>query len=214
MCKSFKIIVFTLVCSTANYSLAQNISFLSQKIAPKLLRQDFSLLRDTMQKIHPGLYVYKSKESIDNMFDSCFATIKDSMTITRFYVLIKFVIASIGDGHTNCRLSNQFIKDYYGSAKVFPAMVVSIHNRAFIFCCKQNKDLTGTELLSINNNSLSDIIQRMFKYVQSDGFIQSHKNWELPEEFQLLLNALYGESNSYNVTYKTKSGDIKSASLQ
>lgn len=198
--------------SITAYAQASNESF--KKIAPGLLRHDFLELRDTLQKIHPGLYVYKNKAAIDNMFDSCFSTIKDSMAILDFYALTSFVIASIGDGHTNCRLSNQFLNDYYNSIRVFPAMVIFLNNRAFIFCCKQNPELTEAELLSINNHSMKEIVDKIFQYIQSDGFIQSHKNWELPEYFQLLFNTLYGISESYHVTYKAKTGEEKYATLQ
>ena len=212
--KNLRTFAFIFACIFNTCSFAQTGNYQPKKIAPVLLKQDFLLLRDTMRKIHPGLYVYKSKTAVDGMFDSCFSTIQDSMTITDFYALTRFVIASIGDGHTNCRLSNEFINDYYSNVKIFPAMVMFIHDRAFIFCCKQNTELTETELLSINNHSLKEIIQRLFKYIQSDGFIQSHKNWELPEDFQLLFNILYGVNNSYNITYKTKSGEIKYTTLQ
>jgi hypothetical protein len=212
--KDLKILSFIFACVITTCSFAQTGNYQLEKIAPALLRQDLSLLRDTMQKIHPGLYVYKSKATIDRMFDSCFATIQDSMTVADFYALTRFVIASIGDGHTNCRLSNQVIDDYYNNVKVFPAMIMFIHNRAFVFCCKQNTSLTEVELLAINNHSLKEIIQRLFMYVQSDGFIQSHKNWELPEDFQLLYNILYGANSIYSITYKTKSGEIKHTTLQ
>src|SRR6266536_5214593 len=147
--KHLKPLAFTFACIITTCLFAQSDNYQFKKIAPVLLRQDFSLLRDTMQKIHPGLYVYKSKVTIDRMFDTCFSTIKDSMTVTDFYALTRFVIASIGDGHTNCRLPNQIINDYYSQVKVFPAMVMFIHNRAFIFCCQQKTELTETELLSI-----------------------------------------------------------------
>ncbi len=214
MYKNIKKIAFVFACIITSYSFGQTENYQVQKIAPALLRQDFSLLRDTLQRIHPGLYMYKSKVTIDRMFDSCFSTIQDDMTLTEFYTLTRFMIASVGDGHTNSRLPNQIMNDYYSNVKVFPAMVMFINNRAFIFCCKQNAELTETELLSINNHSLKEIIGRLFKYIQSDGFIQSHKNWELPEDFQLLFNLLYGENSSYNIIYKTKPGETKHTTLQ
>jgi hypothetical protein len=208
-----KAFAFLIPCIIAASSLAQTIAYKSQKIAPALLKRDLLLLRDTLQKIHPGLYVYENKTTIDNMFDSCLSAIKDSMNVTDFYALTNFVIASIGDGHTNCRLSNQLMNDYYGNVKVFPAMVIFINKRAFVFCCKQNSELTEAELLSINNHPLKEIVGRLFNYIQSDGFIQSRKNWELPENFQLLFNILYGVRDNYNVAYKTKSGEIKNTTL-
>ncbi len=206
------VLISTLAITT--YSFAQTNIPLSKKIAPSLIRSDFLLLRDTLQKIHPGLYRYQNKETMDHIFDSCFASIQDSMTVTDLYALTSFIIGSIGDGHTNCKLPEQFVKEYYSSVKIFPAMVMFIHNKAFVFCCKQNNGLEGAELLSINGHSMDEITQRLFSYIQSDGFIQSHKNWEILNEFQLLFSIVYGEESNYKVTYKTQSGGIESTSLQ
>jgi C-terminal processing protease CtpA/Prc len=89
-----------------------------------------------------------------------------------------------------------------------------INSKAFIFCCKQNNALAETALLSINGHSMNEIIQRLFLYIPSDGNIESRKNWELPDNFQLLYNIVYGEENSFDITYKTKTGDIKTTRLK
>ena len=206
-----KILALIIACIITITSFAQ--TFKPQKNAPSLLRSDLFLLRDTIQKIHPSIYRYQSKATIDHIFDSTFAIIRDSMTVPDFYAITSFIIASIGDGHTNCTLPNSVIKEYYSNTKVFPAMVMFINNKTFIFCCKQNIELEQAEILSIDNNSMSEIIQRLFSYIQSDGFIQSHKNWEILEKFQLLFSIVYGEKSDYNITYKTKSGDVKSTTL-
>jgi hypothetical protein len=171
------------------------------------------LMRDTLQKVHAGLYRYKSKAAIDKIFDSCYASIVDSMTVYDFYVLTRFVLATIEDGHTNCRLPGEVQNDYFNNIKVFPAMVMFINGRAYIFCCKQNTSLAESELLSINNHSMDEIIKHLFNYICSDAGIQSRKNWEMPEDFQLLYNIVYATSSSYDIRYKTKTGDIRSASI-
>jgi len=209
-----KLFLFIAVYMTATTSFAQNTDYTPQRIAPAALRSDFLLLKDTLQKIHPAMYRYNNKATINHIFDSCFATIRDSMAVTDFYALTSFAIAAIGDGHANCRLPGQAIKDYISNVKVFPAMVMFIHNRAFIFCCKQNDGLAGTELLSINNHSMDEVIQRLFRYITTDGNIQSRKNWEMPENFQLLYNIIYGVKSSFDVSYKTKTGEIKTITLQ
>ncbi len=172
------------------------------------------LMRDTLQKVHAGLYTYKTKVTLDKMFDSCYASIADSMTVYDFYVLTRFVLASVEDGHTNCRLPKEVQNDYLNNIKVFPAMVLFINNRAFIFCCKQNTSLAESEILSINNHPMNEIILHLFNYICSDAGIQSRKNWEMPEDFQLLYNILYGTSSSYDTRYKTKTGEIKTATLE
>ncbi|HEY4197120.1 MAG TPA: hypothetical protein VGM63_16375, partial [Mucilaginibacter sp.] len=58
---------------------AQTVPPLHLKIAPELLQQDFDLARDTLQKIHAGLYRYKSKAEINRLFDHKRALLKDSL---------------------------------------------------------------------------------------------------------------------------------------
>jgi hypothetical protein len=50
-------------------------------------------------------------------------------------------------------------------------MVMFIHNSAFVYCCNQNDGLNASELIAINNHSLTEIIQNFFKYIQSDAYI-------------------------------------------
>jgi hypothetical protein len=192
----------------------QIVSDRAVKIAPELLRQDFLLLKDTLQEIHPGLYQYRSKAEINHIFDSCLATIRDSMSVIDFYALTSYAIAAIEDGHTNCRLPKHVMSDYLNSVKVFPGMLLFIHNKAYIFCCKQNSEPAGTELLTIDHHSLNEIIQRLFAYIPSDGSIQSRKNWEMSDNFPLLYNIIYGVRDTFEITYKSKAGDIKNTGLQ
>jgi len=205
---------FIIVLFSTTGSFAQTDNYQSKKIAGSSLKSDFALLRDTLQKLQPSLYRYKSKAYIDNMFDSCYSAIKDSMTITDLYALTSFATAAIQDGHTNCRLPRQTMIDYISNIKVFPAVTMFMNNRAFILCCKQKGELTKTELLTINNHSVNEVIQQLFNYIPSDGSIQSRKNWELIESFPLLYNIVFGGKDSFNITYKTIKGDTKSTTLQ
>jgi Peptidase family S41 len=205
-------IIFAMILATRG--IAQNAGSPGEKISGAVLRADLAMLKDTLQKIHPGLYRYKSKQFVDHIFDSCSASIRDSMSTPEFYALVCFAIASFEDGHSNARLSKEFLSDYLNQVKVFPAMTMFIHDRAFIFCCNQNIDLAGAELLSINGIPMSGIIQTLFKYIPSDGNIASHKNWEMPEFFPLLFNFVYGEKNEFDIKYKSQAGVIKSATLK
>ena len=185
-----------------------------QKIAPDALRADFTLMRDALTKNHPALYRYSSKARIDRLFDSCAASIKDSMPLVDFYLLTSYAIAAIGDGHAHCKLPKAFMDDYMTTMKLFPAMVLFIHSRAFIYCCKQKTELDGAEILSINGHSMNSVVARLFRYIQTDGRIQSRKNWELPEFFHLYYNTLYGGTDSFNVTVRLKNEKVIKTTLQ
>ena len=215
MLQMVKQITCTLLsCMMTVVSHSQIHDYTPEKIAATALKSDFLLLRDTLQKTHPAMYRYNSKKYVDHIFDSCYAAISDSMSQTDFLAVTRFAIAAIGDGHANCKLPRDVTNDYLANTKVFPAIVMFIHNRAFIFCCKQNDALTGTELISINRQPVNMIIQRLFSYITTDGRIQSRKNWELPEDFQLLFNIIYGVQENYSITYKTKKGETATTLLK
>src|SRR6266568_3304444 len=93
------LVITIIACVVVINSFAQTTGYQPQKIGPGELRSDFLLLRDTLQKVHAGLYRYKSKAAMDHIFDSCYATRQDSMPVTGFYALTSFVIAAIEDGH-------------------------------------------------------------------------------------------------------------------
>jgi hypothetical protein len=62
---------------------AQTTSKELQKYPPAALKKDFSLLRETLQKKHPGLYRYKSKEVMDALLDSCYRSIHAQADLER-----------------------------------------------------------------------------------------------------------------------------------
>jgi hypothetical protein len=201
-----------LICFIALHGFSQ-MGFQAKKLSASALKNDFLVLKDTLQKIHPGLYRYKNKTAMDNLFDSCYRSIRDSMNVLDFYTLTRFVIAAIQDGHTNCKLPQDQMNEFFEKAGVFPAMVMFIHNKPFILCSRQNDSLAESELLSIDNHPAGEITQRLFRYIQSDAGIESHKNWELPEYFQMLFYTVYGAGEKFAVTYKTKTGNVQKCVL-
>ena len=192
---------------------AQTPVTLFTKMPAAELRKDFAFMTDTLKKIHAGLYRYQQKRELNQKFDSCRNSIKDSMTLAGFYALTRFAVASIHDGHSNCRLPEDAMKNYMDSVKVFPAMVLFIHNKSYILCCKQNDSLSQTELLSIDGHDMDGVIKRLFNYIPSDGNIDSRKNWEMPEQFHLLYGSLYGFRDRFTIRYKTRKGEIHRAVL-
>jgi len=210
--KTVSLLLFLYILSSSTSGQAPPASL--RKIPAELLRQDLRILIDSLKKDHPGLYRYRTREDMNGVFDSCLASIHDSMTATDFYALACYLIASIEDGHTNCKLPRQVMNDYKSTVKLFPAFVLFIHNRAFIYCCKQYPGLAGAELLSIDYHPMEDITRRLFSYIPSDGSIQSRKNWEIGDGFPFFYNFLYGAANSFTIRYQLSTGEKRSATLQ
>ena len=63
------------------------------------LRNDFAVFRSALEEAHPGLYFYKTKNTIDSIFSSAYNSITELMTANEFTILLSKVTSQIGDGH-------------------------------------------------------------------------------------------------------------------
>src|SRR5580693_8117187 len=100
--KNIFLIIALVVSFTGAYGQSQNDY--SQKITPELLKQDFQVLRDSLQNRHAGLYRYKTEEEINAMFDRSYKQIDHPMSETDFFAIVSNTVSSIEDGHTECFL--------------------------------------------------------------------------------------------------------------
>src|SRR5277367_2264646 len=86
--KTKTLFLFLMISVAAIASFGQTDNNLSKKINADLLRQDFTMLRDSLQTLHAGLYRYKSKQEMDAIFDSCYKTLNQPMSESDFFRLV------------------------------------------------------------------------------------------------------------------------------
>ena len=96
--------VFLLIFSITLFgSCATLKSFNSQlvsKIEEKKLKSDIDFAYRKLQKLHPDLYLYIDKDTLDFKFDSLKSSINSPMTSKELFFKLSPVIASINQGHT------------------------------------------------------------------------------------------------------------------
>jgi hypothetical protein len=182
-------------------------------IDPSLYKEDFIIFKNALEQIHPSLYLFKGKKIINKLFDSCYLTLNQSTTETKFYLILKFIMSSIEDGHFYCGPSKDFRKYYDESAKVFPLYLKFIENKAYIICSNNGSLQPETQILSINNVPINNIRKELFRYIVSDGAIQTKKYWILSNNFWFYYSVVYGEQMVFKVNYKTKDGKIDTVTL-
>ncbi len=107
------IILFLLViCSGC--SVSKNYAP-GKKFSREQLQEDYSLLRNILEKKHPSLYWYTAKDSMNIYFDQGYQNITDSMTELQFgWQIIAPLTNKIHCGHTSFSMSShwaRFIKD-------------------------------------------------------------------------------------------------------
>jgi hypothetical protein len=88
-----------------------------------------------------------------------------------------------------------------------------IKNKTYVLCSSKEPPFE-TEILSIDHATAAEIQKKLFKYLPSDGKIETKKNQTLNNgAFPFLYNWIYGHRDSFIVRYKTKQGKIKVATI-
>lgn len=178
---TFLILMFLFSCQ----SVKKNNLFLDKKIPALELRKDVDLTYSKLQRFHPELYWYVTKDELDHKFDSLKTTIKEPLTPNQFYFKLAPVIASINEGHLRLRsvgkkYSKKEQKEFKSKKPLFAQMDYRIiDNRIFVKENKENiaKIKLGTEILSINDEAVSDLIKRYRKLYSSDGDNQTFQKY-------------------------------------
>ena len=202
------ILILFLLFILFSTAFAQSVNDISKQIAPELLQQDFTALHDTLQKIHAGLYRYKSKAEMDRLFDRYFKELDHPMNEVAYFAIISQLISGIEDGHTECFLPKDFINQFIAQVKLFPIQPRFIGENAYVPC--DTKEFpAGTELLAIDHRSIGTIRKQLFEHLSSDGRIQTEKYVKINDghdPFAYLYNVVYGTQEKFEVKYKTKDG--------
>jgi hypothetical protein len=165
------------------------------------LHDDFRQLRNAMESLHPALYEFTDRAEFDQLLDLQYASIDRPMTVEEFYRAIKPVVARIGCGHA--RLYTP--EGYWDRAphRFFPLKLVVLeagtyalgnYNQAVIVA-------PGSEILSINDVPMSELVFVMMSDISADAYNESWKRHRFNDVFPYLYALLYGFPEEFVITY-------------
>ncbi len=167
------------------------------------LQQDFTFFKTILSENYPSLYRYTGKAKLDRQFDSCYAAIGPQTTEIEFLKIIKLLFSAIKDGHLYCGPSPQLRQYMDEEAKLFPLKIQFIGNKAYLRASSGSDLPAGTEILSIDHKPVNEIKKELFRYMVSDGNIESKKYHILNYAFSSYYLMVFGERPDFAVTYKS-----------
>jgi hypothetical protein len=176
-------------------------------------KRDLDTLKKVLEKNYPSLNRFKGQSSVNSMFDKCSHLIDSSTTDRDFYRIIKLILSSIQDGHLGCSPSDSLKKVFDETEKYFPATLIFIKNRAFVDCDKRGVFPRGAEIISIDREDVNTIRKNLFRYIVSDGKIDTKKYYILNHTFWFYYNLVYGPKDRYQIKYRNSNGLISELSV-
>lgn len=214
------IIIALISMSLCTNSCTQNKLPVKEILTSEELRQDFSALREILEETHPGLYTYKSKSTIDSIFDSNYLTLNKTMTRKEFMLLTCKVVSQIGDGHLKIVPPKTQLDSLDLGRTAIPFNVYLDNDKLYVrknYSPLEDREFRGAQIVSINDHLIEDFIREYLQIYPSDGNNVTRKYRILSSSryFTRYFSMLYGYSEQYNIEYiPLNEKTIKTATLQ
>jgi len=189
-----------------------------KKYSAAELHEDFSIMRQALERFHPSLYWYTSKDSMDQYFAHYDAAIQDSMTEHDFgFRIVAPVLTAIRCGHTSFNFSKRYTK--FMEDKRLPAfpLGLKVWKDTMVVTFNMNRRDSiikrGTLVTGINLWENKRVIDTLFNYMSADGYSQNVNYIRLSGSFSYYHRNIIGLSKMYAVQYIDSTGQQKLAAL-
>jgi len=203
----FFIAVFLISCSATKKDFSPD-----RKFSNADLKEDFRIFRSVLEELHPSLYWYTSKDSIDYYFDRENGLLVDSLTEPAFRTTLMYMISKINCGHTAVKYSKQYSR-YLDTSRLrtFPLSLKLWQDTMVVTANLNRRDslLTrGTVLKSINGFTQPQLRDSIFNFVVTDGYSLSGKYQTLSTGFTFanLYKNIFGLTDSFHIRYLDSAG--------
>jgi hypothetical protein len=159
----------------------------------KTLKEDYDLLRLALEEAHAGMYRYTSKTEFDAFFNSLYMKINKGMTEIEFFRFISPIIENIHCVHTAAHPSSDYQQVMDDTGLFFPFVLKFISGKAYILQNLRPEDQIplGSEIISINDESISQVLSELTKMLPSDGNNETYKfrilDWYFPQKYFLYI---------------------------
>lgn len=191
-CQTVVFLVLAFWISSTNYSKAQAQPLVLTK---EQALQDFKWLRFALEYVHPRLYKYEDKKTVDARFDSLNKQIKTKISGLDFLALVSKANAAVHCGHLYTipqgKLSEEILEK-----KVLPFHIKVLGDKLYLMNdCSHTNIPDGSQILSINGKSVEQIINLILPGIATDGFIQTRK-------FRLMERYFYSAFHGFDLYYQ------------
>ncbi|WP_108840591.1 S41 family peptidase [Aquimarina sp. Aq78] len=209
-----KLFLYVLVLSlTACSSVKKYNQQISELHSPEEIHDDIDFIYHKLQKLHPDLYWYISKDSLDEKISALKKNIKKPISSIAFYKRLAPVIASIRQGHT--AIYPPYKKQTRKEKKIkgrrsYPFKSLAFHsvdNKVYVEKNYEKKDTlaVGSEILSVDHEKTSDLLLSFQKLHTGDGYNRTFIPKYIGHGFGVFYARTHQQKDS--VLVKLKTGD-------
>ncbi len=205
--KAFITVIFSLIFMFGQSVSAQN------NLPPKTLtlaqqQEDFKIFRGSIDEIHVGLNWFITEKELNDLFDKTYNSLSENTPPEDYYLKLRLIMANIRHGHAGITLPQEDGVNYRLSAlakskKFLPFAIRIIDNRVFVAtnCSSNDKLPTGTEILSINGESVGKLLEKFLPLMFANGQNTSFKtaNLQYYYQFHYLYQLTHRDTENFKI---------------
>ena len=208
----FIVLLFFVACAWACGISEDGDNMLRTKYDQSLLREDFNLFWQILQKAHPALYEYYPEKEFQKIVDSLYLSIDGRTRLKDFNDKLHYITDKIGCSHTNIYLPAKVTNSLEANPSFFPIPLININDSLYINSVGAEIPL-GSRIIAVNANPTADILKKVQVYNVSDGPKESYKRFMSGEEFSYNYLLAYGPSRTFNVVYQDQDRGRRDTSI-
>src|SRR5882724_529865 len=178
-----------------------------RKYSPGQLNKDYQLFRNILEELHPSLYWYTSRDSMDHYFDEGALRLTDSMTEPQFRTVLSYTVSKVGCGHTSIRYSKPYSAWLDTVRRPQFPLILKFWKDTMVIAVNLNRSDSilkrGMIVQSINSRTAAQLEDTLFNYFVTDGYNLTGKYQYLSTglNFSSWYKNVMGFSPSYTIDY-------------
>jgi hypothetical protein len=168
------------------------------------LQADFNQMRSALESNHPDRLRYETAATLAGLFDAAFDSIQNDMTEGEFFRIVAPLVARYHCGHTHITPSARFFNALEASGSVMPLGIYLADGKAYVDADYGSRSgiRLGCELLSINNEPIAGVVERLLAGISADALNTSNKIERLNRQFFLYYYYFWGEKPGFDLVVK------------
>ena len=170
--------------------------------------EDINIAIAAMEECHPGLEIHLSKPEIQQIFSEWRSLTKEPVDLKTLYNHLLKGVSKIGDGHTDLLEGKRFQQEVPYHKNILPFRYKIIDDRVLIAeQIIQNAEIARwSEILSINGNVTTDILNTIYAHTPADGGNIGFKRAYNAKIFGRQYAKFFGSTASYDLVLKNQEG--------
>lgn len=166
------------------------------------LKLDLGVLKSSLEKVHPSLYWFTPKQTIDSLFKSAEEGLTSPINELEFENKVSSIISNIKCGHTSVQSSKKAMVYYKKHFRpVFPFGITPLKDTLVVGPYQILGITRGARIFEIDGLTSKKIMDTLRQFISGDGNTTCFKDAIIRRNFGPYFRDIVGVRDSFELTY-------------